>query len=374
MATSTRRDRTVTFSADLGERVFDWIMKRGWISCAVGVYVISLVKYGVGLYPGWNWMRSLAINWRAPHLSPYLQPPDDFRLQNPVAAVVAGWLHLTGPSAYLAFTFVLASAALIAPLAMPAARRDNHLRITICVLILGSAIPAILLSWVGGYDAVIVGAAGVAGLARRRETLVLAWLLMALDNAPQAAIALVVYSIVLFVDQQWAAVQRIVASAVGWLAGYVVITVAIHDWGGATSQIHLYFHFYGPRRFVDHALDYWPLIAVSVLGVGWLLIASRPALSVRAIRGFLLISIAIAVVLPFFILDETRVISGALWAPLLLAGSILISRSSPSEIERLLKRLLPVAALAVIVIAWDGNLVYAGWRSGWQFFAYVFQH
>jgi hypothetical protein len=33
--------------------------------------------------------------------------------------------------------------------------------------------------------------------------------------------------------------------------------------------------------------------------------------------------------------------------------------------------LLPVAVILVIVVVWDGSLVYAGWHGAWNFVNYI---
>ena len=109
-------------------------------------------------------MRSRQIG-QTPHASLLLQPPDDYRLASPVSALAAGFLHLTSVRTFLAFHLVIAVLAVISPFALPRVRASRELRSLMTLLLIGSAIPAVLFGWVGGYDAVTVASLSVAILA-----------------------------------------------------------------------------------------------------------------------------------------------------------------------------------------------------------------
>jgi hypothetical protein len=44
------------------------------------------------------------------------------------------------------------------------------------------------------------------------------------------------------------------------------------------------------------------------------------------------------------------------------------------DLDRLIRRALPFGIVAVIVVAWDGTLLYPGWRSAWDTVAFVLHH
>ena len=72
-------------STDLGRRMVAWLLDRGWAFYALWVLIISLVKYGIGILPSWNYMQAIALNWRSPHSSVFMTSPADFRLASPVS-------------------------------------------------------------------------------------------------------------------------------------------------------------------------------------------------------------------------------------------------------------------------------------------------
>lgn len=351
-------------------RLGSWMLARGWPTWAAGVLLVSLVKYGAGLIPSWAYLQALAINWRDPRLSPFLQPPDDFRLRTPVSAVLAGWLHLTSPSQFLAFHFVLACVALVLPLVLPATRRSADLRMFVGLLMLGGAVAPVLLSWVGSYDPVSMGAAAIAALALRREVAAAAWMVFAFNNAPEAALGFLVLAAVLLADRGLAALPRLVWCGGGAVVGYVGIRWLDSIWGGGTSEFTLV-KFYGYSRYVNGAVHFWPLIIVSGLGVGWLLFTRPEILRLRPARVFVVLAAVACVVVPLLALDETRITVGVLWAPTLATAAVVTERLPGVELRGILRRAAPVALLLVLVVVWDGQLVYKGWQAMWDMVGYL---
>lgn len=355
-------------------RVVSWLAGLPWWVLALATVGLSILKYGISLYPSWPIMDALAANWRDPLMSPLLQPPANFRFEDPTAALAAGWLHLTSPRAYVSFTAFLAVAALALPFCLGAVRRDARLRLVVVLLTVGSAIPNIALAWVGGYDAVQIGAAAVAALTRNRMALVAAWFFMAFNNWPLAIVALVVYAFVAWRQEGRSSVARLVPATIGLVAGLAAILVTVRDWGGSPSAFYLFFDFYGPRRYFDHALDYFPLIVFSVLGVGWFIFAAGPARRVPAARALLMAAVPVALLMPFVVLDETRIVASAMWAPVLLAAALTVERLPTEDVDALIRRMAPIALAVIVVIAWDGQLVYPGWEHASNVVQYIFTH
>jgi hypothetical protein len=287
---------------------------------------------------------------------------------------------LTSGPTFLAFHFCLACAAVATPFALRSVRRSPELRLVVATLLVGGAVPAILFSWVGSYDPVTLAAAAVAALARSRVVMFLAWAVFAFNDAPEAALALIVFAIVLLVDWQGArprrarVVRRISVSGGGAVLGYLGIRVLTNAWGGASSEFTLVFHYFGFSRFLNSTLDYWPLIIVSALGVGWLFLADREIRNFAAARAMAALAVAMCVVFPFFVLDQSRVLATVLWPGILLTASLTLRRMSPDAARAVLGRMAPAALLLVVVLVWDNGLVYAGWRSIGLFLGYVFGH
>jgi hypothetical protein len=224
-------------------RILSWILRRGAPSYAVGVLTVSLLKYGIGLYPSWNYMQALAENWRNPLLSPLLKPPASYRLASSTSAVVAGLLGFLSGRAFLAFHFFLACGAIAAPFCLKVVRRSAELRLLVALLLIGGAIPPVLLGWVGSYDPVTIGAGAIAALAASPLAL-FGWTVLAFNHAPEAGIALVVYWVVLIAHERGEALRRIVMALCGWAVGYLAIRGLQAGWGAGASRLGLV-DFYG---------------------------------------------------------------------------------------------------------------------------------
>ncbi len=158
-------------------------------------------------------------------------------------------MHLTSARQYLAFHLVLACAAIIVPYCLRAVRRSAELRLGVALLLVGGTVPPLLLSWVGSYDPVSIGSAAVAALASNPVVRALAWMVFAFNNAGEAAIALVIFAIVLWADSGEAAAPRIVSSGAGAIAGYVAIRALTRAWGGGESQLTV-MKFYGFHQYL----------------------------------------------------------------------------------------------------------------------------
>ena len=336
-------------------------MQWGPVPCALGVVGLSPIKYGAGLYPSWRYTQALAENWQHPMVSHLLAPPADYLLDSPVSAVAAGVLHLTSGRAFIGFHLVLACVAIVVPFALSAVRRSPELRVGVSLLIVGGAVPAVLLSWVGSYDPVSIGAAAVGGLASNPVVRAFGWMLFAFNNAGQAAIALAIYVVILWVDRGRSALQTIVVSGSGAVSGYIGIRLLTTTWGGGESQFTM-MKYYGFSEYL-RGYGYWPLVALSALGVGWLLLVDPEVRHLRVAQGFFGLSLLAAMCMPLFVLDTSRIIAGTLWPGMLATTQIVFGTLGSARTRVVLGRLAPVALLLVIVLAWGNQLVYAGWRS-----------
>ena len=355
-------------------RGIEWLLRRGSLTCAAAVLVLSLVKYGVGLYPSWTFMQALAQNWRHPLMGvPFANDVHArYLLDSPASAALAGILHLVTAREYLAFHLVLACVAIVVPFYLDALRRSPELRLAVALLLVGGTVPALLLSWVGSYDPVSIGAAAVAALASNPVVRALAWMVFAFNNAPEAAIALVIFAVILCADSGRAAVPRIVSSGVGAVAGYVAIRVLTSAWGGGQSEF-TEMKFYGFHQYLL-SYEYLALVVLSALGVGWLFLADRDVRHLPAARALLLLSLLAAIGMPLIALDTSRTIAGTLWPAMLVAAAIVVSRLGAERARAVLARVAPVALFMVVVLAWNTHLVYAGWRSGANVVLYLVGH
>jgi hypothetical protein len=295
-----------------------------------------------------------------------------YLLGSPVSAEVAGIVHLTSPREYLAFHLVLACAAIVIPFCLRAVRRSEELRFGVALLLVGGTVPAVLLSWVGSYDPVSIGSAAVAALASNPVLRSLAWMVFAFNNAPEAAIALVIFAIVLWADGGKSTAPRIGLSGAGAVVGYVAIRVLTTAWGGGQSQLEM-MKFYGFRQYLL-SYGYMPLVVLSALGVGWLLLVDRRVRNLPAARALFVLALLTAIGMPLLALDTSRTIATTLWPAMLLTVGIVVDRLGVQTARAVLARIAPVALILVIVVAWNTHLVYPGWRSGADVLLYLVGH
>ena len=334
------------------------------------VIVVTLVKYGVDRYPSIDLMRALSANWADPHASPLLQPPDDYRLASPVSALAAGFLHLTSVRTFLAFHLVIAVLAVISPFALPRVRASRELRSLVTLLLIGSAIPAVLFGWVGGYDAVTVASLSVAILAEHRGVRALAWLFVALNNAPVAMLTFAVTMVHHVEVNKQRSFSFLLPSLGGLLGGVILIQLLLQHWGVATSRLSVY-ELYGFSRFFTSTMHFAPLIAIGGLGVGWVLLGCREVRTLQGGRVALIVACVATVLIPLIALDQTRVLSFVCFGLVLQVG-IVAERALPKPtFHQVLHRMLPVSVLLVLPVVWDNQLVYAGWSSARAVMSFV---
>jgi hypothetical protein len=350
-----------------------WLLKRGPLTCAAAVLVLSVVKYGIGLYPSWRYMQEFAQHWQHPLRAPvFSHVHARFLLDSPVSAEIAGIVHLTSAREYLAFHLVLACAAIVVPFCLRAVRRSAELRLGVALLLVGGTVPALLLSWVGSYDPVSIGSAAVAALASNPVVRALAWMVFAFNNAPEAAIGLVIFAIVLWAEGGKSTAARIGLSGAGAVAGYFAIRVLTTAWGGGQSQLAM-MRFYGFSRYLL-SYGYLPLVVLSGLGVGWLFLVDRRVRNLAAARALLVLALLAALGMPLLALDTSRTIATTLWPAMLLTVGIVVDRLGVQSARAVLARIAPVAFILVIVVAWNTHLVYPGWRSGADVLMYLVGH
>ena len=121
------------------------------------IVATCLAKYGVGRFVSWKYMYALAVHWRDPFSSSLFKPSTSYLLSSPTSALVSGLTGLSTRREFFALHFGLSLAAIALPVAMPSVRRDRYLRAIIGLVVVGGALPAVLLSWVGSYDPISGG-------------------------------------------------------------------------------------------------------------------------------------------------------------------------------------------------------------------------
>ena len=326
--------------------------------------IASLVKYGVGLHPEWARLQSIAAAWPDPTGAAPIMETDRSLLSNLTAPWVLGALGAHTATSYLIGSLALILVAVALPLLMPSIRESRSARQLAFIFIVGGAVPAVLLSWVGGYDAAIVIALSVAVLARRTWLQAAGWFTMAFSHAALGLVAFAFWIPMLWVTSGGGArrsvFQRVALSGAAGLFGWLTIRWLTDGWGGSVDRWSLY-------RAIDPS-DVWsaylanlPLTAFSVLGIGWFVLLHPRVRSTRAAQLLIAEAIVAALVVPLIAVDHTRIASLAVFSAVLawLAGAA--PSLPPRTVDRVWRVLaLPAVVLPVVVI-WMGAPVVDAW-------------
>jgi hypothetical protein len=341
-----------------------WLLEERLSVIVAAAVAVVVAKNGLNVFPSptLEYMQEIARHWTDPKSSVLFHSHfADYLLGSPTSAIVAGILHLTSIRAFLAFHLAVALLALFSPFFLRAVRTSRELRTAVLLFVVGGPTAAVLLTWVGSYDPVSVGAAAVAALAASPLLAALGWAVFAFNNAPEALLGLVAYSAVLVAADGRRAVRRLVTGSVGALLGYLGIRTLTHAWGASTVGIGT-FHNIPFHTFAKNTTDFWPLIIFSSLGVGWLLFGHPHLVGQRTTKAVLAVTVLASLTVPFIALDETRVVSGILWPAALLGLDRGFSRLTQAEAHAVLRRVALPAVIVPVVVVWQDSLI-IGWRG-----------
>jgi hypothetical protein len=354
--------------------------KRGTVRSSVmalgGLAVgVGLVKYGVALHPEWARFYDVATHWPDVTSSTLIMEGDRSLLSNITAASLAGALGITRLKLYVGFQVLLALVAIALPFAMPAMRSRPAQAKVLLVFVVGGPIVPLLLSWIGGYDAIAVIGATIAVLSRSRVLMPIGWALLAFNHVSLAVAMLVFWLPMMWVLERWRPTrERVFKAALATasvLAGGLLIRVLTDAWGGSTDRLAL-FRSIGMDNLWNGFLGALPLTIFTVLGVGWFVLLSPQVRSTVPGRLLLIEGAVAALVLPMVAIDETRIAALAL-LPAVLAFTVRMDRFCTAEdLRQIWHRLWIVALVIPIPIVWEGALLYVGWGRFAEFLA-VFQ-
>lgn len=222
---------------------------NGALALAGTAAAVSIVKYGVGIHPEWRRLQDAALHWPDLAQSPLIMEGDRSLLSNITTAWASGAVGAGTPLRYLALSLALTLLAIALPFLMPALR-GNPVAVRIAfVMVVGGPVPAVLLGWVGGYDAVLVIALAVAALARNRWVSAAGWFVVAFSHAAVAVVAVALWALVVIAAEpagrgraallSRASATRTGAAVVAVLAGWLSIRAVTDAWGGSTDRLAL---------------------------------------------------------------------------------------------------------------------------------------
>lgn len=336
------------------------------IALALGMLVLGagIVKSGIGVFPSWAYLYDIAANADDPSRAPLMQPPADYLLANFPGPWVAGQLGLTGRLPYLGFHLAIVGLAVLLPFAMPRIRRDAGRARSLAVMLAGSGVLAVLLGWVGGYDAISFLGLAIGALAGAPAAVAAGWFLVGLNHPGLAAVALVLWLPMAVVLRwrtggRWALLAGILATAGGVLANGVIVD----GWGGATSRWQLLVEL-ASQESVLALVRTWPLVLFGALGMGWIVLAAPGVRRSRAAWLLAAEALLAATVLPLVLIDATRVVALAV-APAMLAWVAWSREARAFGASSTTGWQAPLAAalIAPVPVVWDGGILVGTWGS-----------
>ena len=349
-------------------KVIEWAKYpiRSSLLLAALLAAVGVAKYGLGMWPGWENLYQVAVNWQSPTSGSLVQPPQDYILANAIPNVFLGALRLDSRPVYVSIQVVLALVAIAIPFVMPVVRESIQTsRLTFAMLAGGPAL-ALLLSWVGGYDAICVIGATLAVLARNSWTSAAGWFIFALGHSTLSIVTFVCWVLLIcaggLISQGRDSIRRSFFAAVGIALGSTAVWAMTESWGGVTSRFEA-FRLYTPDYYINAWIAGMPMILFSALGVGWIIFLDKSLRRTRPVRVLLLITVLLSFTLPLLVLDETRTLA-LVMTPLTLAWVSSARRLHGVETINLVWRRYGVAAAIIpITVVWSGQFLPMGFQS-----------
>ena len=300
-----------------------------------------LVKYGWSLFPDFTLQLELARTWQRP------QADGHVALSSPLSFLLPGLLNVTSDSTFLIWSLSMAAIAVAAPLVVGGRNVSNQSRLLIFVFVVGGPTSAVLVQWVGGYDAIFVVIACVATLTKQRWLSLACWALIGFQHLQIGVIAWAVLSCVRYARGRIEKTDllELVAMAVGFLGLQLMLTM----WQADSSRLDVNLNDTIGQFAWNPSLILW-----SALGAGWLLLISAEIFCLKGIRVFLLLGLVTVFVLGPLVLDQTRVLALVLYIPMLwLLKDIGPSLNARAALQTF-KRYGLIATAVPVVVVWGG--------------------
>lgn len=351
--------------ASVTQVVMRVINARGaWLLGLVAL-AIGLVKYGIDVSPGWQVQFSAVTAWPEPWTGSLLSPPQDYILSSPAAIILAGTLSISDVAVFFAFSLALVLMALWLPFLMPGIRQSRASARLLFIVLVGGPIFPVLLSWVGGYDALTVIGMVIGVLSRHPAASFLGWSLAAFNHLEITALAVLVW--IGFITIRGRGANHPLdwkiplAGLLGLVTGGAAITWLTSKWD-VTPRSDI-FERYGFDYFWNAFLASLPLVIFTALGILWIVLLDK-RIRRKATSVFILaIALAASVLIPLIALDQTRTVALVLF-PITLTWAASCEQLFGRKISDLMwKRYAIAAAIVPIVIIHEGSITYAGWQS-----------
>lgn len=291
----------------------------------IGVFLIaiSVVKFGISTFHQTGIFFDISIHWQNPGSAPLLirgVMGNDYLLTNAWSALLSGMLGISDPVGFYLFQLGLVIIVLLSPFAMPSlTSTPERLRLVVALVLAGPQC-AVLLNWVGGYDALTMIGAVLAVSTRSLLFSMLGWGLLALNHPSLAVTAWLLWlPMRVWFDRGLVPRQhliRIIFSLTPITIGILINHFLVASWGGNTSRIDWLVNLDYDLYFKNYSQALSAIIW-SLLGLGWVILIGTSLFKTFETRLLLVIIMLAAVLLPLIVLDETRVASLAVLPALL---------------------------------------------------------
>ena len=336
------------------------VTRHAWlVSALLGALAIAIgmAKYGLGLYSGWPLLFGVTTNLEDPHA--VVDQSQDYLLRNASLAALLGMLGVRSSTLWLTIHVLVALAALMLPFLLQPVRRNRQTAMLVFIVIAGGPVLPLLLEWIGSYDAVTVLGLMLVAVSRDWRLRLLGWTLIAFTHSELgvvAFIALLAFRLIgglLPFTPRAVALESLIALpalALGW----VVTGAMVANWGGATSRVELFTTKFGEHMYLTALM--MPMALFTCLAVTWFLVLQRRALALRSTRALIVVSLAVAFLVPLVAIDHTR-IAGMVLLPLALTWVL----SLPAEVTEGWGRIFgPIAAVLPVPVYLAGITLTSG--------------
>ena len=337
------------------------------MSLALGMLVIAIgmAKYGISMWAGWRNLYEVALSPADPFRSDLRQPPQDYILLNATPSIFLGLAGISEQTVYVSVQVIGSVFALLLPFLMPTSLRNPRQAKLLFLFLVGGPLLPLLLTWIGGYDALVVAGLVLAVLAKRRSVICVGWMIASIGHTSLALLAAILWLVFTLVTSSHRSLFRHVASqwpvALGLTIGFIWTLKVEEIYGGVTSRLEVYL-LYPVDYYVQSFLAGLPLLLFSAMGIGWVILLDRDVRQTRpAITALVLVALS-SVVIPIFALDQSRVIA-VVTLPILLGWIRLFSESSDeAAVGNLFHRYGVVASLVPVVLVGGGEWLQTGWQ------------
>jgi hypothetical protein len=326
----------------------------------------GILKYGLNPWPSWENFFQIAQNWSNPTAGALVQPPQDYILSNALPTVLTGALGITSVPLYVSLQVVLTLIAIVIPFLMPSVRESKRTARLTFTMLAGGPTLALLLTGVGGYDALCVIGASIAVLARNLWVGALGWFIFAVCHSSLALIAFASWMIVIVVGRMFFSKKEVLTRSIlgvlGLLSGFLLVWLVTSSWGGVTSRLEA-FQLYGIDYYLNAYIAGMPMILFTALGVGWIVLLDRSVLRSRATSVLVVLSVIVSLMLPLITLDESRTVALVIMPSVLAWVSASRELYGDKVLDRLWSRYGVVAAIVPVILVWSGMLASSGLQS-----------